>query len=161
MAAISLRKCKRIPELVCNKDHPPFQKQGGKYSAQMPHAERCEQGLKINVLKPGVKRPPQLNDLMERKRPQVSSHCPPVLSWYWLEIPDWYFHSVTGCAGKHHTVLSPQTQSFQQIPTNPSSRWRWSRVHSNGHSMRPTTSSPHLDHEQGFLHKEENYFVSR
>lgn len=68
-----------VPELVCDKDHPPFQKQGGEDSAQVPHTEGCEQGLEVNMLKPGVKRPPQLDDLLERKRPQISSHCRPIL----------------------------------------------------------------------------------
>lgn len=143
LAAFCLEKRKRVPELVCNKDHPPFQKQGGKDSAQVPHTEGCEQGLKINMLKPGVKRPPQLDDLLERKRPQVSSCCLPIV---WQARTQQVFSqltSLTDYAGEHHTALSPQTQSFQRPATNPASRWRQSRVRSNGHSMRPTTSSPH------------------
>lgn len=77
LPALSLRKCKRVPELVCDKDHPPFQQQGGKDSAQVPHAEGGEQGLEIDVLQPGVKGPPQLDDLLGTKRAQVSSCCSP------------------------------------------------------------------------------------
>lgn len=63
LPAFSSGECKRVPELVCNEDHPPFQQQGGKDSAQVPHAQGGEQGLKINVLQPGVEGPPQLDDL--------------------------------------------------------------------------------------------------
>lgn len=79
LPALSLRKCKRVPELVCDKDHPPFQQQGGKDSAQVPHAEGGEQGLEIDVLQPGVKGPPQLDDLLGTERAQVSSCCSPTV----------------------------------------------------------------------------------
>lgn len=142
LAALHIRKRKWVPELVCDKDHPPFQKQGSKDSAQMPHTEGCEQGLKINVLKPGVKRPPQLDDLSERKREPVSSCCPPILLQARTQVVFSQLKSFADCAGEHHTVSSPQTQPFQRPPTNPSFSWRRSRVHSNARSMRPTTSSP-------------------
>lgn len=115
VTAFCLRKCKRVPELVCDKDHPPFKKQGGKDPAQVPHAEGCEQGLKIDMLKPGVKRPPQLNYLLERKRPQVSSPRPPTPR---KQGPAGYFTSYHAAltAARHHMALSPPTQSSEDLP---------------------------------------------
>lgn len=152
LAAFCLRKCKRVPELVCDKDHSPFQKQGGEDSAQVPHAEGCEQGLEINMLKPRVKRPPQLDDLLERKRLQVSSRCPPILwqAWtankhYWLCW--WTLHSVKlflvfPCVTSHKSFFQVKLKMIQ-------SPLQWAQ-HETNHKFSP------LDWGQGALHEGEN-----
>lgn len=52
-----------VPELVCDEDDPPFQKQGGKNTEQVADAERGEERLKVYVFEPGVQRAAQFNHL--------------------------------------------------------------------------------------------------
>lgn len=52
-----------VPELVCNEDDPPFQKQGGKNTEEVAHAERGEKRLEVHVFEPGVQWAAQFNDL--------------------------------------------------------------------------------------------------
>lgn len=52
-----------VPELVCDEDDPPFQKQGGKNTEQVTDAERREERLKVHVFETGVQRAAQLDHL--------------------------------------------------------------------------------------------------
>lgn len=52
-----------VPELVCDEDDPPFQKQGGKNTEQVADAERREEGLEVHMFEPGVQRAAQFNHL--------------------------------------------------------------------------------------------------
>lgn len=60
-----------VPELVCDEDDPPFQKQGGKNTEQVADAERGEERLEVYVFQPGVQWAAQFNHLRGNRR---SSH---------------------------------------------------------------------------------------
>lgn len=60
-----------VPELVCDEDDPPFQKQGGKNTEQVADAESGEERLKVYVFEPGVERAAQLNHLQGEEEQSV------------------------------------------------------------------------------------------
>lgn len=65
-----------VPELVCDEDDPPLQKQGGENTEQVADAERGEEGLKVYMFQPGVQGAAQFNHLPENRAAMRRSRTP-------------------------------------------------------------------------------------
>lgn len=65
MTRYSAKSDSDSPQLVCRKDDPTLQQEGGEDSKQEAQAQGGEETLKVHVLQAGVWRPTQLNDLNE------------------------------------------------------------------------------------------------